>query len=271
MDFIKKHYEKIALALALLILIGSALFLYFKVSSLTEEVQGAPYQPKPKGGDAQPTDLSQYTNAMASLQQPAQWSEHEIDPFRRLGGPGGTTESTNPVVPQTEPVVLLDVHRELFKLKFVSYSGAGENFQLNFSTRARTFFVPKVGLPVEGMNEQTGYVITKFEPKTCTNNVPGIGAREVDCSELTLQHEREDPIVLVLDKVAEEREPVATLQCTAAGGTLPVRRQQTFDCGGQTYNVVDILPKQVIIADIKSKEKRILNLRDQSGTPHGTP
>ena len=73
MDFIKKHYEKILLALALLVLIGAAAYLAYSASKLSEEVQEAPRRPKPRGKTAQTGDIATYTNAIASLQTPPLW------------------------------------------------------------------------------------------------------------------------------------------------------------------------------------------------------
>src|SRR2546426_1146016 len=73
MDFIKKHYEKIVLAAALLILIVSAISLALKVGALSAEIQEAPRRPKPKGESVKPTDLGDYTNAIVSLKEPTLW------------------------------------------------------------------------------------------------------------------------------------------------------------------------------------------------------
>src|SRR5256885_15290081 len=74
MDFIKKHYEKIALAAALLILIASAISLALKVGALSTEIQEAPRRLKPKGEAVKPTGLGDYTNAIASLKEPTLWT-----------------------------------------------------------------------------------------------------------------------------------------------------------------------------------------------------
>ena len=74
MDFIKKHYEKIVLAVALVALIGSAAFLAFKVSALSEEVTDA-IRSRPKGKPLEPVDIGIYTNAIACLQAPPMWND----------------------------------------------------------------------------------------------------------------------------------------------------------------------------------------------------
>jgi hypothetical protein len=256
MDFIKKHYEKIVLAGALVALIGSAAFLAFKASALNEEVEGTIRTPKPKGRLLEPVDIGTYTNAIGCLQAPPVWADGPD--FFSTGDVDKTPVNiAAPIIQEpTKPqIVLQSISRKPFKLIFQSYMGDGKNFAINLVTRSRTFFVPEVGMKIADRFEETGYVIRKFEHKTATENVPGLGQREVDVSELTIQHEGDDPIVLVLNRLTEEKEPVATIQCTEGNQTLQVSRQQSFDCGGKSYIVVDITSTQLIIMDKKSREK----------------
>ena len=50
MDFIKKHFEKILLAFALLILIGVAIYLAVEISKLSNEVKGGRFPASPTVG-----------------------------------------------------------------------------------------------------------------------------------------------------------------------------------------------------------------------------
>jgi hypothetical protein len=256
MDFIKKHYEKIALAGALLALIASAVFLAIKVSALSEEVEGAIHR-KPKGRTLEPGDVGLYTNAIARILQPPLWTDNNVDMFR-TGEIDITPKTTDggTITPTLEPYRVLEVTRRPFKLIFKSYTGDGHNFQINFVTHARTFFIAEVGMEIADKFGNTGYVIKKFERKQVTQQVPGVGPREVDVSELTIQRNGDDPIVLPYNRLVEEKEPVATIQCTDGGRELYLSRQQEFSCGSKTYIVVDITPTQVIIMDKLSKEKR---------------
>lgn len=262
MDFLKKHYEKLALAVALLLLIGSAVFLAFKVGALSAEIQEAPHRPKPKGKNAASVDLASYTNAIASVNAPALWIDMSVDPFFSQKSER-STQGTNVV---SNLPALLGIKRELFKMLFVAYSynadaTEGYNFQLNFQFRPRTFFVTKVSDRVKDPFEDTGYVIAKYDRKTTLVDDPHLGGkREKDLSELTLQHEGEEPIVLVLGLPAEQHEPVATIQCSGAAQPQKVRRGQQFNCAGVTYNVVDITPAHIVILDAKSGEKHIISL-----------
>lgn len=259
MDFLKKHFEKVILAVALLVLIVSATLMALRVGALGTEVEAVAIRTF-KAEPVQPMDLSKYSNAIASLAQPVLWTNYPGNPF------GPAFAQTQEVVivappppPVAVPVQLVRVQRELFKLRFMAYSGAGENFQLNFQFRPLSFFVHAVGDYVRNRQENTGYKIISFERKT-TNVVTDVGPREVDVSELTLQHEGEEPIRLVLNREAVQREPVATIRCVADMRTLQVRRGQRLDCGAKTYIVVDINQTQMVIVDAQSEEKHTIGL-----------
>jgi hypothetical protein len=260
MDLIKKHYEKVILATALLALIGSAAFLAFKATALSEEVTETIRSPKPKGRPLEPVDIGPYTNAISCLQAPPVWAEGP-DLFP-TGDRDVTPASATTPVPEKpkDPIVLLNISRKPFKLMFMSYMGEGQDFAINFVNRSRTFFVPKVGMEIGDRFGGTDYIIKKFERKTKTETLPGIPPHDVDVSELTIQHEGEDPIVLVLNRLTEEKEPVATVQCTEGGQTMQVSRKQTFDCGGKSYIVVDITSTQLIIMGKQSREKLTISV-----------
>jgi hypothetical protein len=258
MDFIKKHYEKILLAAALIVLIGSAGFLAFRASALSQEVSTAQFRPKPKVKTVQPGDMGSYSNAIASLLSPALWQTRDVDPFgsKRIVIDSGPPKAI-PV--QGDPIAVAQIIRQPFKLIFRSYTGQGENFQVDFLTGRRSFFVRKVGDKVADQFGDTTYVTTRFEPKTKTVFNRGLSTNlEVDVSQLTIQHPGDDSIVMPLNKVVEEKEPVAMAQCAGGVQQFQIRRGQDFDCGTNTYNVVDITSTQVIIVDKLTKEKRTI-------------
>ena len=168
-------------------------------------------------------------------------------------GPG------TPLPPTHDPYTLLGISRRPFKLIFKSYTGDGQNFAINFLTRARTFFVAEVGMEIADKFEQTGYFITNFVQKTVVQEVPGVGKRELDASELTIQHAGDEPIKLILNRETQEKEPVASIQCTEGGQLRLASRQQEFTCGDKIYIVVDITSTQLIIMGKQSREKLTIN------------
>src|SRR5579862_5532455 len=72
MDFLKKHYEKIILAAALVFLIASAIYLALKVSALNSELS----EVENHGARPQLTPhvaLATYSNAIHEVQNPPTW------------------------------------------------------------------------------------------------------------------------------------------------------------------------------------------------------
>ena len=66
MDFLKKHYEKVTLAAALILLIVSAVLLALKVSALSTELEEAPRR-APKPELTAHTPLQIYSNAIQAV------------------------------------------------------------------------------------------------------------------------------------------------------------------------------------------------------------
>jgi hypothetical protein len=253
MAWLKTHYEKVVLALVLVLLIVSAAALSLKVGQLNQETRDLPRAPKPKLKPTQPANLGTYTAVIQMLQDPPLWTnvDRGLTSPNVVSGPGGVDGTS--VIPTNDQPVLVSVSYTPFYLLFKEYSsssGQGRNFQLNFRTWSKSFIVREVGDEVADRFVQTGYFIKKFEQKktTTTGGVSG----DQDLSELTLQHEGEDPIVLVYNKEASSKEPIAHLGCKGSTQLQDVRRTQTFHCGDFTYNVVDINPRQMVIKETKS-------------------
>lgn len=254
MDVIKKHYEKVLLAAALIALIGSAAFLAFRASALSEEVSAEQLRLRPKVKTVKPGDFGSYTNAIASLESPVLWRPHASKMFEEKARPVGL-ETNRVAVAAQDPIGVAQIIRQPFKLIFKSYTGQGRNFAVNFLTGGQTFFVDKVGDEVKDRFRTTGYLTTKFDYKTLPVYNATLGVtNEVDVSELTIQHPGDDPIVMPLNKVIEEKEPVAVVQCADGSQQFQIRRAQDFECGSANYNVVDITSTQVIIVNKLTKQ-----------------
>ena len=138
MDFLKKHYEKIALAVALIALIVSAIWLSLKINALNSELASSQTTPQPKREASPQLNLQAYSNAIVMLKAPPLWTNAPTNPF------GPTLDVRTPDVTNetTFPVILMSVGREPFKLLFKAYSydadkKEGYNFQINFQFRAR--------------------------------------------------------------------------------------------------------------------------------------
>jgi hypothetical protein len=263
MDFLKKHYEKITLAAALILLIVSAVLLALKVSALSTELDEAPRKaPKPQLAPHIPLQI--YSNAMQAVTDPPIWSTNE--PTRIFNQDIYVEVRREVVAPSTNglPILLAVVHKP-FTLLFKTYSydetkGEGYNFQLNFQYRAHTFFIQSVGDPIKDRygsgktaGEDTGYKVVKFEKKSKTVDDPALGGQhQVDVSELTVQHTGNNPKALVLGQVGVEEEPVALVRCDVASPNREYRRGQLIQCTGKTFKVVDMDLKQMVIVDTQT-------------------
>jgi len=261
MDFLKKHYEKITLAAALVLLIVSAVLLALKVSALSTELNEAPRRaPKPELTLHIP--LQVYSNAIQAVADPPIWSTNADLTIFSAGGyvPPKTNDYGHIPIPTNGlPILVASVHKP-FTLLFKTYSydvskAEGYNFQFNFQYRAHSFFVRAVGDAIKDRYEDTGYRVVKFEKKSKTVDDPTLGGNhETDVSELTVQHPGNKPNILVLGQAGVEEEPVALVRCDVASPNREYRRGQLIQCGGKIYKVVDIDLKQMVIVDSQTGE-----------------
>jgi hypothetical protein len=267
MDFLKRHYEKVVLGGALIALIVSAVVLALRVNGVSNESPMAATSGRATA--IAHTPLGSYSNALQSMAEPALWTSTNyvfipIDARQEIDHqPTGITTTVE------FPVKLLSVVRKPFKLLFMAYSpdaatGGYNNFQINFQFRARTFFIPAVGDEIKDRydNTDTGYRIAKFEKKSIPVYDAALGRnRDKDVSELTVQHETDASVVLVLNKESEDQESVAEVRCTADGSTGEYRRGQELTCPkGTTYKVIDIDSrlKQMVIVDTQTQKQHII-------------
>jgi hypothetical protein len=265
MDWLKKYYEKILLAVALLLLILVAAGLVFKINSITTAL----HLPQPGDKPLAAIDLGPYSNAMANLKSPPRWTNPSVAAlfppraFKVIQAP----EWKN-------PFTLESVVRRPFVLRFLAYNQLStNNFQVNFlaedqRTVLRSFFIDKVGMEIADRFGKTGYFATKYEHKIEKVQRSGITLSE-DRSELTVQHEGEDPIVLVLTRPTTYPKRYARIQCLDKAEPLEVPAGETFEYQNRIYKVIDISDKEVIIEDSKSKKK--LPVRPSSVEPERPP
>jgi len=252
MDWLKKYYEKILLAGALLLLILVAAGLAFKIKSITTSLYLAGPGNKPLAA----VDLSPYSNAMANLKTPPRWT-HPNPEVMFPPVPPAITNITGPTAPL---FTLESVVRKPFVLRFLAYNQSSKNnFQVNFlaedqRTVLRSFFVGKVGMEIADRFGKTGYFVTKYEYKTKKVQRSGITLTE-DRSELTVQHEGEDPILLVHTEPTTYPKRYARILLRDQAEPIEVPAGETFQFRGRNYKVIDILDKEVVIEDIQSGKK----------------
>ena len=83
MDFLKKHYEKILLAVALLALIVSAIVLALRINAYSSDLEQAP-SPGGRVAPAPHAPLETYSNAIVQLARPPLWTNETRNPFRPI-------------------------------------------------------------------------------------------------------------------------------------------------------------------------------------------
>lgn len=263
MEFLRKHWEKVLMLLALLGLIAAGAVLYLKIDKLREGVAGLRGRTH---ADATITPLptDALTNSISRLNKPATWQEFPIDPFSPTPYVNITTTNTatNPLPPPKDIIVitLLEIRRVRFTMNLYAYAGNGRDFQINLKSRNRTYIIKNIGDLIKDQFGDTGWVVTKFEKKFQEVPAPELGGtRKVDVSELTVEHKGDKPIILVLGKDSYYGEPVAKLQCDAGRNKVTiseVKIGQNFGCGPYIYNVVDISEREMLFVDTRKPEEK---------------
>jgi hypothetical protein len=139
-------------------------------------------------------------------------------------------------------------------MSFTDYKGDGHDFELHFNPGPIVWRVPEVGMEVADGYTKTGYIIKKFEQKKSVYATSSGTTQTNDISELTLQHEGEDPIVLVIGVHKEVPEPIVQVFCPSSGETRLVFRSQCFFVCGRVYKLVEIRWGRLTVIDMKSNE-----------------
>lgn len=264
MDFLKRHYEKLVLAVALLVLIGTAGYLAKKVTQLRQQVQDAPLRLPTKGKPVRPVVMDAYQRELARLKSPVLWTIPAGSMFPNNPIPTNGPGPPPPPPPPKPTPALRQVIREAFRLRFDAYTWDAAKkeahaFQINFPGRRRTYFVENIGQPVPEPGETNRYVLVKFEKKSALVAVAGMDPIERDVSELTMQRAGDEPILLVLGRITEPN-PEALVQCGTDPQQQRLRTGGVFECNSRNYKVVDIAPTQMVIEDLKNGEKQIIPL-----------
>jgi hypothetical protein len=265
MDFLKRHYEKLVLAIALLVLIGTAGYLAKKVNQLRQQVQDAPLRLPTKGKPVRPVVMDAYQRELARLKSPVLWTIPAASMFPNNPVPITNTGTITNRPERLKPdIALRQVIREAFRLRFDAYTWDAAKkeahaFQINFPLRRRTYFVENLGQPVPEPGETNRYVLVKFEKKSALVAVASMDPIERDVSELTIQRAGDEPILLVLGRITEPN-PEALVQCGTDPQQQRLRSGGVFECNSRTYKVVDIAPTQMVIEDLKNGEKLIIPL-----------
>lgn len=271
MEFLKKHYEKIALAIVSLLLMATALTLVSKLGFDGAELPDIEKNLSP----AKPLDTNELMQISTLLKNPPAWRTNDSSrPFipeawdwdgQNLFPRG---EKPREVVVTGDPADELDwwVASRAFPVKFMavtSGSGASAVFQINIAGTGSKFV--KIGDPpirqsIYGTMEE--FSVLRYEEKKPEWFNPKIGAKQVvDVSELLLQRKSAGvvkDILLVVGKQATESDPVARSQSSTTNEwSGDLKKGSKFAYKGKTYELVrlDINLPQLIFKDVQTQKE----------------
>jgi hypothetical protein len=271
MEFLKKHYEKIALAIVSLMLMASALTLVNKLGFDGAELPDIEKDRSP----AKPLDTNELMQISTLLKNPPAWRTNDgprpfIPEAWDWDGqnifPRG--EKPREVVVTGDPADELDwwVASRAFPVKFMAVtSGTGTNavFQINIAGTGSRFVKksdPPIRQSIYGVMEE--FSVLRYEEKKVERFNSKIGANQVvDLSELVLQRKSSGAtkeILLVVGRQAMESDPVARYQSSVTGeGSNDLKTGAKFTYKGKVYELVrlDINLPHLIFKDVQTQKE----------------
>jgi hypothetical protein len=271
MEFLKKHYEKLALAIVSLMMIATALTLMNKLGFDETELPAIDKNLAP----AKPLDTNELMQVATLLKNPPAWRTNDgprpfiPEPWNWNGKdlfPAG--EKPRETVVITDPAEELDwwVASRTFPMKFMSVAsevGTNKVFAINLPG-AGTRFV-KIGDPpirqsIYGTMEE--FIVLRYEEKKAEWFDPKVGGKRIaDVSELVLQRKSAGvvkEILLVIGRQVLESEPVARYQSTATGETSSdLKKSSKFTYKGKAYELLrlDTNPPLLIFKDSQTRKE----------------
>lgn len=285
MEFLKKNYEKIALAVVSLMMIATAVILLGRLGFprserefLVEWFQEDRAAKLMSGTNillAASLDTNELTQVAGVLKTPPAWRTNDGPrPFipnvwlwngQDLIPPGVTPVTTNVV---TDPADDLNwwVASRTFPMKFMSVAsevGTNKVFAINLPG-AGTRFVkigdPSIKQSIYGTVEE--FIVLRYEEKKVKKFNPAVGGETVtDMSVLTLQRKSGTvvkEIPLVVGKQVLESEPVARYLSAVTGEqSADLKQGAKFNYKGKAYELlrIDTNPPLVIFKDVQTQKE----------------
>ena len=272
MEFLKKHYEKIALAVVSLLMIGTALILVNKLGVDGSELPGIDKNLLA----ATPLDTNELTQISTLLKNPPSWRTNDgprpfIPETWNWDGKNLFISGEKPIEPSgpvVDPADELEwmVASRTFPIKFMAVAseiGTNKTFQINIAGKGSQFI--KMGdAPIRhviyGAVEE--FTVLRYEEKKVKWFNPAVGAEQVtDVSVLTLRRKSTGDvkeIPLVVGKQVLESEPVARYTSSATGEqSSELKKGMKFTYKGTVYELVrlDTNPPQLIFKDVQAQKE----------------
>lgn len=271
MEFLKKHYEKIALAIVSMMMISTALILVNKLGFDGAEAPAIDKNIAP----AKPLDTNELIQIATMLKNPPAWRTNDgsrpfIPEVWKWNGKELFLSGEEPkeVVVTADPADDLDwlMASRTFPIKFMGVaSEVGNNkvFQINIAGAGSRFVKigdPPVRQAIYGTMEE--FSVLRYEENKKKWFNPKIGSeQEVDLSELVLQRKSGGivkEVRLPVGKQVLESEPVARYQSRVTGEQSPELKQGSkFTYKGKAYELVrlDTYQSQLIFKDSQTQKE----------------
>ncbi len=265
LEWIKAHYDRVAVIAAAALLFISAVWIWWSAIQFGNRLL-TPQPPRPKAA-SQPPVAVELDRAAEQLEQPAQWKASTRSglfvPEKHFIGADGlpatlqNTEVHSPVPNDWTDPTNKDSHPD-YTTKLHLVSATEEPFRYIFSSRIKDKFgintidqsEPTQFLKVGDVVRGTDFKIVKFTEKRARNRY---GMNE-DVSELLLEHPQSHAeVTLLKGKVATSPQSVASFVYTWGGRLeFEVRKDQEFSLKPVEeikYKLVDVQPAKAVIVN----------------------
>ncbi len=268
MEFLKKHYEKIAVAIVSLMMIATAVILAGNLGIQNSEIPNV--DKIPKGGEATPLNTNELLQITALLRNPPAWQTNDgqrpfIPDIWEWNGKDIYRPSTYVLIEDKRVIDPADelawtIAQRTFPMKFMAVVSEGV-FQINIANGGSKFV--KVGDAFKQIifGAEETFTVLRYNAQKIKQFDRKLGQeREVDVSTLTLQRKSAEitkEIPLVVGKTVSESEPVGRCASSVTGQTfdnLKVGSKVVYK--GKQYEVLslDTYRYQVIFKDVQSKK-----------------
>jgi len=262
MEFLKKHYEKIVLALLSVLLIGTALML---MGAFEPKGDGGPARDDRNISPAKPLDTNELKAVAGLLKEPPPWTGTNERPFAievwewnglEIHKAGKRVAIITNVIEELDWTVTLRTFPMIFK-SVASRVADKDIFQINIGTGSSRFVKLGDSFPqrIYGVDEQ--FTVLSYQEKKIKQKNPRTGGDvEVDVSVLTLQRKSGSAVKNVLLPVGQrvdEREPVATYYSTVTGerSVGELKRGSRLTYKSEQFEILDITEREVLIKALK--------------------
>ena len=264
MQFLKAHYEKVILSVVLLGLLAAAALMPMKVSQERENEEQRKEVLLPKAvKPMNPIDLTTNKQFVASVEQPKRVvlaGEHNVfNPVRWQKNPDGSIYRAQDAGPGA--LQITDIRPLHLKVEFDQVSGSPEDpryrlLVLNEVQRGNRPTPRDAGVG----DKNNMFVIEKVVGADPLNPEALLVLLAGDKEPVRIT--KQEPHQRVIGHTADIQHPLEKKQWK----DQKVRDELTF--GGETYNIVAITPKEVVLSAKSNKKQTVLEFSKAAAAPN---